>query len=102
MTADSTIGDKFETSFTPQEAAAVISQWSDSDNNSIAFARCVCNYVYSDRDSTPVIQGLHTGGIKVPEPGYYLIVDTSPFDEGDFYHAYNSFLLKVTKAEYVV
>ena len=101
LTADLTIGDKFETSFTPQEAAAVISQWSTSDEYSIAFARCVCNYVYSDRDSTPVIQGVHTGGVKVPKPGYYLIVDTSPFNEDDFYHAYNSFLLKVTKAEYV-
>lgn len=101
LTADLTIGDKFETSFTPQEAAAVISQWSTSDEYSIAFARCVCNYVYSDGDSTPVIQGVHTGGVKVPKPGYYLIVDTSPFNEDDFYHAYNSFLLKVTKAEYV-
>lgn len=101
LTADSTIGGEFKTNFTPQEAVAVISKWADSDDNSIAFARCVCNYLYSNGDPKPVIQGLHTGGIKVPEPGYYLIVDTSPFDEDDFYHAYNSFLLKVTKAEYV-
>ena len=77
------------------------SQWSTSDDYSIAFARCVCNYVDSDGESTPVIHGVHTGGVKVPKPGYYLIVDTSPFNEDDFYHAYNSFLLKVTKAEYV-
>lgn len=101
LTADSTIGGEFKINFTPQEAVAVISKWGDSDDNSIAFARCVCNYLYSNGDPKPVIQGLHTGGIKVPEPGYYLIVDTSPFDEDDFYHAYNSFLLKVTKAEYV-
>lgn len=105
LTKDLTIGDKFETSFTPQEAAAVISQWSDSDNNSIAFARCVCNYVYSDRDSTPVKQGGHTGGFELDEAGYYLIVDTSSFSssaDGDSYHAYNSFLLKVNKANYHV
>lgn len=101
LTADPTIGGEFKTNFTPQEAVAVISKWGDSDDNSIAFARCVCNYVYSNGDPKPVIQGLHTGGIKVPKPGYYLIVDTSSFDEDDFYHAYNSFLLKVTKAEYV-
>ncbi len=101
LTEDLTIGDKFKTNFTAQEAAAVISQWSTSGDYSIAFARCVCNYVYSDGESTPVIQGVHTGGVKVPKPGYYLIVDTSPFNEDDFYHAYNSFLLKVTKAEYV-
>lgn len=101
LTADLTIGNKFETNFTAQDVLAVISQWSTSDDYSIAFARCVCNYVYSDGKSTPVIQGVHTGGVKVPKPGYYLIVDTSPFNEDDFYHAYNSFLLKVTKAEYV-
>lgn len=101
LTADLTIGNKFETNFTAQDVLAVISQWSTSDDYSIAFARCVCNYVYSDGASTPVIQGVHTGGVKVPKPGYYLIVDTSPFNEDDFYHAYNSFLLKVTKAEYV-
>lgn len=101
LTADLTIGNKFETNFTAQDVLAVISQWSTSDDYSIAFARCVCNYVYSDGNSTPVIQGVHTGGVKVPKPGYYLIVDTSPFNEDDFYHAYNSFLLKVTKAEYV-
>lgn len=105
LTEDLTIGDKFETSFTPQEAAAVISQWSDSDNNSIAFARCVCNYVYSDEDSTPVLQGGHTNGFKLEEAGYYLIVDTSSFSSdanNDSYHAYNSFLLKVNKAHYHV
>ena len=105
LTKDSTIGDKFETSFTPQEAAAVISQWSDSDNNSIAFARCVCNYVYSDGDSTPVLQGGHTNGFKLEEAGYYLIVDTSSFSsdaDGDSYHAYNSFLLKVNQKNYHV
>ena len=101
LTEDPTIGGEFKTNFTPQEAVAVISQWGDSDDNSIAFARCVCNYLYSNGDPKPVIQGLHTGGIKVPRPGYYLIVDTSPFDEDDSYHAYNSFLLKVTKADYV-
>lgn len=105
LTKDSTIGDKFETSFTPQEAAAVISQWSDSDNNSIAFARCVCNYVYSDGDSTPVLQGGHTNGFKLEEAGYYLIVDTSSFSSdanNDSYHAYNSFLLKVNQKNYHV
>lgn len=105
LTKDSTIGDKFETSFTPQEAAAVISQWSDSDNNSIAFARCVCNYVYSDGDSTPVKRGGHTNGFELDEAGYYLIVDTSSFSSdanNDSYHAYNSFLLKVNKAHYHV
>lgn len=105
LTEDLTIGDKFETSFTPQEAAAVISQWSDSDNNSIAFARCVCNYVYSDGDSTPVLQGGHTNSFKLEEAGYYLIVDTSSFSSdanNDSYHAYNSFLLKVNKANYHV
>ena len=105
LTKDSTIGGEFETNFTAQEAVAVISKWHDSDNNSIAFARCVCNYVYSDRDSTPVLQGGHTNGFKLEEAGYYLIVDTSSFSSdanNDSYHAYNSFLLKVNKDHYHV
>lgn len=105
LTKDSTIGGEFETNFTAQEAVAVISKWHDSDNNSIAFARCVCNYVYSDRDSTPVLRGGHTNGFELEEAGYYLIVDTSSFSssaDGDSYHAYNSFLLKVDTAHHHV
>ena len=104
LTEDSTIGGEFKTNFTPQEAVAVISKWHDSDNNSIAFARFVCNYIYTDAnaDSAPVIKGGHTGGFELDKAGYYLIVDTSPFSDGDSYHAYNSFLLKVNKDHYHV
>lgn len=105
LTKDSTIGGEFETNFTAQEAVAVISKWHDSDNNSIAFARCVCNYVYSDGASAPVLQGGHTNGFELKEAGYYLIVDTSSFSSdanNDSYHAYNSFLLKVNKDHYHV
>ena len=104
LTKDSTIGGEFKTDFTPQEAVAVISKWHDSDNNSIAFARFVCNYIYTDSNANrePVIQGGHTGGFELPMAGYYLIVDTSPFSDGDSYHAYNSFLLKVNKDHYYV
>lgn len=104
LTEDSTIGGEFKTDFTPQEAVAAISKWHDSDNNSIAFARFVCNYIYTDAnaDSNPVLQGGHTGGFELDKAGYYLIVDTSPFSKGDSYHAYNSFLLKVNKDHYHV
>lgn len=104
LTEDSTIGGEFKTDFTPQEAVAVISKWHDSDNNSIAFARFVCNYIYTDSNANrePVIQGGHTGGFELPMAGYYLIVDTSPFSGDDSYHAYNSFLLKVNQKNYHV
>ena len=104
LTKDTTIGGEFETNFTAQEAVAVISKWHDSDNNSIAFARFVCKYIYTDANANkePVIQGGHTGAFELPMAGYYLIVDTSPFSEGDSYHAYNSFLLKVNQAHYHV
>ena len=101
---DPTIGEKFETAATAQEVLAVISQWSNSDDNSIAFARVVCHYLYSDAnaDPNPVITD-HTGGINIPKSGYYLIVDTSTFSDDDFYHAYNSFfLLNVPQTPYVV
>lgn len=101
---DPTIGEKFETATTAQEVLAVISQWSNSDDNSIAFARVVCHYLYPDAnaDPKPVITD-HTGGINIPKSGYYLIVDTSTFSDDDFYHAYNSFfLLNVPQTPYVV
>lgn len=101
LMADPTIGGNFKTNFTAQDVLAVISKWSDSDDNSIAFARVVCHYLYPDANANPepVATG-HTGGFEVPKPGYYLIVDTTYFNLSDFYHAYNSFLLKVTKAHY--
>lgn len=103
LKADSTLSSEFANADSLQEVLDVMKGWTTSDDNSIAFARFVCNYIYTDAnaDSNPVLQGGHTGGIKVPKPGYYLIVDTSSFNKDDYYHAYNSFLLKVTKAEYV-
>ena len=101
---DPTIGKKFETAATAQEVLAVISQWSNSDDNSIAFARVVCSYLYPNADAKPepVITD-HTGGINIPKSGYYLIVDTTYFNPGDYYHAYNSFfLLNVPQVPYVV
>lgn len=101
---DPTIGEKFETAATAQEVLAVISQWSNSDDNSIAFARVVCSYLYPNADAKPepVITD-HTGGINIPKSGYYLIVDTTYFNPGDSYHAYNSFfLLNVPQVPYVV
>ena len=89
---DLTIGGEFENATTPQDVLAVISKWHDSDNDSIAFARFVCHYLYSKGDPKSSIVG-GGGAIKIPEPGYYLIVDNIDFSNGDYYHAYNSFLL---------
>ena len=77
---------------TVQKVLAVISKWDNSDDNSIAFARFVCHYLYSNGDPQSTIVG-GGGAIKIPEPGYYLIVDNIDIHEDDFYHAYNSFLL---------
>lgn len=101
---DPTIGGNFETDFTAQDVLAVISKWHDSDDNSIAFARVVCHYLYPDANANPTpVATDHTGGINIPKSGYYLIVDTSTFSDDDFYHAYNSFfLLNVPQTPYVV
>lgn len=94
LKADPTIGNEFNSANNVQDVLAVISKWHDSDNDSIAFARFVCNYIYTDplADSESTIVG-GNGAIKIPEPGYYLIVDNTYFNLGDFYHAYNSFFL---------
>lgn len=104
---DPTLRIPFQDANSLQEVLDVMKGWTTSDDNSIAFARFVCNYIYTDAhaNSTPVKQGGHTGGFELDEAGYYLIVDTSSFSssaDGDSYHAYNSFLLKVNKAHYYV
>ena len=97
------IGNEFNGANNAQEAAAVISTWHESDDNSIAFARFVCHYLYptADADPQPYIPG---GGdmVSIPEDGagYYLVVDTTNFSSGESYHAYNSFLLKVNKGKF--
>ena len=78
---------------TVQKVLAVISKWDDSDANSIAFARFVCHYLYSDGGAPESNIVGHGGAITIPEAGYYLIVDNIDFSSGDYYHAYNSFLL---------
>ena len=101
---DSTIGNQFSNAKTAQDVLMVISTWHDSDDNSIAFARVVCHYLYPDANANPTpVATDHTGGINIPKSGYYLIVDTSTFSDDDFYHAYNSFfLLNVPQTPYVV
>jgi fimbrial isopeptide formation D2 family protein/LPXTG-motif cell wall-anchored protein len=100
---DLTIGNQFSNAKTAQDVLMVISTWDDSDDDSIAFARFVCKYLYPTADAKPEPDDTgHTGGFEIRKPGYYLIVDISPFHEDDFYHAYNSFLLKVNKDHYHV
>ena len=97
------IGNLFNEADDVQEVLAVISQWDDSDANSIAFARFVCHYLYSDGGAPKSDIVGHGGAIEIREKGYYLIVDDINISEGDFYHAYNSFfLLNVPQAPYVV
>ena len=96
------IGPLFANAKSVPDVLAVISTWDDSDDDSIAFARFVCHYLYSKGDPKSSIVG-GGGAIKIPEPGYYLIVDTINFNDGDSYHAYNSFLLvNVPQADYNV
>ena len=86
------IGPLFANAKSVPDVLAVISTWDDSNDDSIAFARFVCHYLYSKGDPKSSIVG-GGGAIKIPEPGYYLIVDNIDFSNGDYYHAYNSFLL---------
>ena len=105
LKADSTLGTQFQfidatDANTAQKVLEVISKWDDSDANSIAFARFVCHYLYPDANATPEPAVKGGGGsdhIHFDEAGYYLVVDTTPFNHGDFDHAYNSFLLMVTR-----
>lgn len=95
-----TIGPLFANANSARDVLEVISQWHDSDANSIAFARFVCHYLYPDANAKPKPAVEGGGGsdyIHFDKAGYYLVVDTTPFNHGDFDHAYNSFLLMVTR-----
>lgn len=110
LKADSTLGTQFQfidatDANTAQKVLEVISKWDDSDANSIAFARFVCHYLYPDANAKPkpaVEGGGGSDHIHFDEAGYYLVVDTTPFNPGDIDHAYNSFLLMVTHANWNV
>lgn len=110
LKADSTLGTQFQfidatDANTAQKVLEVISKWDDSDANSIAFARFVCHYLYPDANAKPkpaVEGGGGSDHIHFDEAGYYLVVDTTPFNPGDFDHAYNSFLLMVTHKDWNV
>ena len=104
LTADSTIGGEFNNPTTPQDVLAVISKWHDSDNNSIAFARFVCHYLYSGAvdPGTSIPSSGDVVEIPINKAGYYLFVDTTDFSKDDSYHSYNSFLLMVTKGNWNV
>lgn len=110
LKADSTLGTQFHfidatDANTAQKVLEVISKWDDSDANSIAFARFVCHYLYPDANAKPkpaVEGGGGSDHIHFDEAGYYLVVDTTPFNPGDIDHAYNSFLLMVTHANWNV
>lgn len=105
LKADSTLCTQFQfidatDANTAQKVLEVISKWDDSDANSIAFARFVCHYLYPDANAKPkpaVEGGGGSDHIHFDEAGYYLVVDTTPFNPGDIDHAYNSFLLMVTR-----
>lgn len=98
------IGPLFTNAKSAQEVLAVISQWHDSDDYSIAFARFVCHYLYSNDANPTYVVRAGSNALTIPEAkaGYYLFVDTTDFSKDDSYHSYNSFLLMVTKGNWNV
>lgn len=98
------IGSLFTNAKSAQEVLAVISQWHDSDDYSIAFARFVCHYLYSNDANPTYVVRAGSNALTIPEAkaGYYLFVDTTDFSKDDSYHSYNSFLLMVTKGNWNV
>lgn len=98
------IGTLFTKANSAQDVLEVISQWHDSDDYSIAFARFVCHYLYSNDANPTYVVRAGSNALTIPEAkaGYYLFVDTTDFSKDDSYHSYNSFLLMVTKGNWNV
>lgn len=99
---DDTIGPLFANANSARDVLEVISQWHNSDANSIAFARFVCHYLYPTADANPTHAAIGNHTLHFDDAGYYLIVDTTYFKPGDSYVAYNSFMLTVTQANWNV
>lgn len=97
-----TIGPLFANANSARDVLEVISQWHNSDANSIAFARFVCHYLYPTADANPTHAAIGNHTLHFDDAGYYLIVDTTYFKPGDSYVAYNSFMLTVTQANWNV
>ena len=107
MTEDSTIGGEFNNCLTLlRKFLRLSAQWHDSDDNSIAFARFVCHYLYSNAMQTrhPSFKVVTPVASTFPRPRQVIICSLilPTFTEDDSYHAYNSFLLKVTKGNWNV
>ena len=98
------IGLLFTNATSARDVLEVISQWHDSDDYSIAFARFVCHYLYSNDANPTYVVRAGSNALTIPEAkaGYYLFVDTTDFSKDDSYHSYNSFLLMVTKGNWNV
>lgn len=98
------IGPLFTNATSARDVLEVISQWYDSDDYSIAFARFVCHYLYSNDANPTYVVRAGSNALTIPEAkaGYYLFVDTTDFSKDDSYHSYNSFLLMVTKGNWNV
>ena len=98
------IGPLFTNATSARDVLEVISQWHDSDDYSIAFARFVCHYLYSNDANPTYVVRAGSNALTIPEAkaGYYLFVDTTDFSKDDSYHSYNSFLLMVTKGNWNV
>lgn len=99
---DTTLRDEFKDATTVQDVLAVISTWNNSDDNSIAFARFVCHYLYPTANANPTHAAIGNHTLHFNDAGYYLIVDVTDFSNGDSYVAYNSFMLTVTQANWDV
>lgn len=98
---DPTLSTPFQDADSLQKVLDVMKDWTPSDDNSIAFARFVCKYLYPTAGADPQPFIPSSGDVvQIPNDGagYYLIVDTTDFSSGDDYHACNSFLLNVTQA----
>ena len=62
LSTDSTLSSKFANADSLQKVLDVMKDWTTSDDDSIAFARFVCNYIYTDSNANrepvrPVLTG---------------------------------------------
>ena len=90
LKADDKLKDVFADCATPKDVAEAMAGWADKSDNAMAFAKLA--YAHKTGNGVACVNGT-----TALDAGYYLVVDTTTFEEGAENTVYNLALLQLTK-----
>lgn len=94
LKADESLKSTFENCTTAADVAKKMEKWADKSDNAKAFAVLAYKHIVT----TPEDKGIECkNGITTLDAGYYLVVDTTTFEEGAENTVVNTALLQLTQ-----